>query len=528
MRSKYYKNPSLKAYFEKYVGQMSVDSRFKPILVDILLRRAFEYELSPEDIRQDISSLMINLKNIRIGEMPEDSRLAAGVYYSNSREIIINKYYVERANENPKDPRLYEILTHEVYHALSFDEYGDDRLSSINSFNGMDNVSLLEAIVEKAADRCVCGRSLQNAPYYHKNSYGYTNITFITDAIEATYGVSEKEFLKNAIMGRDRLINFLAANGNENIYQTISFLDAIECNFSRLHNTLYPEQGIIQRNRGNYASIIRNIKDSMSGIYMLCERKFLERIERANIHGPRVAKAFVQDTKFNHNKLTYVMNDALSGFSENFKRPDIKNDVYEFVERTRRRTTNRINDLDQVAANIITNIPYKASIMLIHEAQTGNLPNYDENQLRRLGISLKADKIFAESPLIRNSYSDIDFPKDTWDNNEITKYMAKTCSRITRNDYIANIFKNLLGISSRGNNRVISHTLMLDEAKESTRTIDDMKEDLQRIDRNTTREHSSFRDDSFTSNTLENSTEKKENPYKIPTLKKTEELDEEK
>ena len=64
MSNGYYKNEQLKEYFENYVSDLNVDERYHPILVDILLRRADLYDLSPEEIQQDVVSLVYNLEKI--------------------------------------------------------------------------------------------------------------------------------------------------------------------------------------------------------------------------------------------------------------------------------------------------------------------------------------------------------------------------------------------------------------------------------------------------------------------------------
>ena len=40
---KKYQDPNLIKYFEKHVAKMNVEDTFKPLLVDILLRRAYEF-----------------------------------------------------------------------------------------------------------------------------------------------------------------------------------------------------------------------------------------------------------------------------------------------------------------------------------------------------------------------------------------------------------------------------------------------------------------------------------------------------
>ena len=61
-----YKNPKLEAYFQKYISTMSIDKKFQPYIVDILLRRAYQYNLSPEEIRNDVKALNSSLKKFKV------------------------------------------------------------------------------------------------------------------------------------------------------------------------------------------------------------------------------------------------------------------------------------------------------------------------------------------------------------------------------------------------------------------------------------------------------------------------------
>lgn len=423
MRKKAYENEEYMQYFGKYVSQMSVDEVYKPLLVDILMRRAYEFELSPEDMAQDMQSLLDNLEVIEIRELPKRFNNIGGLYNSMAKTITLNARTLNQLQKNIYDPKLYEILTHEVYHALSRDRDGNDRLTSVNKYSGKTNMSLVEAIVEKAADRCVYSRVGSSAPYFHQNAFGYTDITFITDAIAATYGVSERDFLKNAIMGRKRLINFLADKGNESAEETSQFLDSIELNYSKLHAVLYPVRLTKRKNTPEeFAQKIETIKKAMVNLYSWCEYKFAQRIENTPIKGLRMAEYFENEFKYNHNKLTFVMESALYKFSNKYNRPDINLDVTRKIEPARIETTDRINDIDTIIKNH-NKMSYPDAIALINESRHGKLGNYPQF-LQRNGIYLSRTKIFHESSRTVNEYMYQDFDNSFWENDLISEYMA--------------------------------------------------------------------------------------------------------
>ena len=172
--------------------------------------------------------------------MPKRYESAAGLYDGMKKTIIINSKVMEDMMKQGDYSTLYEILTHEVFHALSRDERGRDTLASINVHSKKYNSTLLETIVEKAADRCVFSRKGDKTlPYYHKNEYGYSDITFITDALAATYGLTEGSFLKCAIRGRQNLISMLSSFTGESKKDTRSFLDMVEVHFAKIHKALY-------------------------------------------------------------------------------------------------------------------------------------------------------------------------------------------------------------------------------------------------------------------------------------------------
>ena len=450
MAIKFYEDEELKEYFKYCVGKMEVAPVYKRLLVDILMRRAHEYELSEADITQDMRSLSNNLKSIEIKELPSKFNSMGGVYNAARKTITLNARYLDQLVNNRYDPKLYEILTHEVYHALSRDKDGKDRLASINSYTKRENYSLLEVIVEKAADRCVYPRGNGGAPYYTQNTYGYADITFLTDAIEATYGVKEKEFLREAIMGRDRMIRFLAKSGNEHPRETAKFLDAIEASFERLHLELYPPKIGSKKKLTpeEFEQKIDVIKASMVGIYNWCETKFADRIENTPLGGLREASRFENEAKYNHNKLTFVLGNALYRFTNKYNRPDIYNDVTRAVEPAVSETTDRISDIDSIITHA-SKLSLADAITLINESRHGNLYKY-ARYVNNFGIRLKSSRVFPENSRTVDEYYNTDFRPDIWENDEISNYMARRLpSYVSKGNKVLNAITMMMPFSFR-------------------------------------------------------------------------------
>ena len=329
MEKGYKKNTELRNYYEFNIRKMDVPEEFKSILVDILMRRAYEFDLKGPEIIQDMESLKNNLKSIKIEEMPKSYKWASGLYTPSKKQITLGTKFVKDIIKNNDYETFYEVFTHEVYHALSADERGHDRLASINKFTRHYNSSLLEAIVEKAADRCVYNRGENdtNSPYFHQNKYGYSNITFITDALAAVYGTTERSFLKSAIMGRNSLHQSLAGISGDSIDETAEFLDGVELNYARIHKILYREK---YNKSLNGIEAKNEVPEALGCIYRLCEWRFQARMEQFEINSIEHAKFFEQYMKYNHNKLYFVMADAADVFNKQLGN-DITQKNYEVI-----------------------------------------------------------------------------------------------------------------------------------------------------------------------------------------------------
>ena len=401
-------------YYYRHIESISMPEQMKPLLVEVLLRRAKEFELTSQDIYQDMVSLCNNLNKIEIAKMPKGYESAAGVYMGQEKTIKIAPQYLKRALNTGDYETLYEIFTHEVYHALCVDENGQDRLVSYNKYCNQYNATLREAIVEKAADRCVFSRNPneKTAPYLHQNKFGYSDITFITDAIEATYGVTEKAFLKHAIMGRERLVEFLSAVSNEDKVETMDFLDRVEMNYTRLHSALYgkpPQKGKV---------LETTITDTMSSIYMICEDQIQKRIKNYEIEDFSDAERCSVEFKYAHNKLVTAMEHGINGFGYKVNSKKLKEKVEERVGSMRSATVSRICDFSEVTENKENFESTEEAMMLMRWARYGNLWNYERDRLDQAGVKVKFENMFSIPESTKSDIERFDFNLN-WDNSYI-------------------------------------------------------------------------------------------------------------
>lgn len=444
MYKNYKGNKELTKYFEENVAKMSVAEPFKPILVDILQRRSFEYGLTAQNITQDMNSLLRNLKAIEIRDISGDCKWAAGVYNRGTNTISLSRKVVEAAIRNQDYEYLYSLITHEVYHALNKDEYGWDRLESHNKITGHRNSTLHEAIVEKSSDRCVNDRipGKTSSPYYHQNKGGYMD-TFVTDMMASSYGVFEKQFLKHAIMGRENLASYLSGIGREDKDDTITYLDGIELNFARLHKVFYPD-----RNEPESKTKVQDVIDSVASIYRLSEWRMQIRMANFKIDSIETAQFFEQYFKYNHNKMYYVADNACNIFG-NMLKEDIKDKVLEESKEVRQDTTFKINVISQVLANRDKMPSDTEAIRVINAVKANEFTDEDMDKLTEYGIDIQHAEQFTLSPDFLKSRREQDFSEDRWDNNCLKDYMEnvwewqKEQEKIARKNKFKNFFTSI-------------------------------------------------------------------------------------
>lgn len=422
---KKYQNPNLISYFEKYVSKMNVEDTFKPLLVDILLRRAYEFSLTPQEIQQDTNSLLDSLDTIQIGKMPKKYTNALGLYQPQIKQITLNKDYVYNClkSGNSGLENLYVTLTHEVYHALSKDEFGQDRLGSRNRYNGRYNNTLLETIIETAADRTVFSRTENDKYFFRKETNGYPEMTFVVPAIAATYGVSEKEFLKHAIIGRDNLINFLATTAKETPNEVAGFLDGVELNLAKMHKALYSKgKHPISEDKAREL-----ISESIFAISYICNSKLEDRYKKEPITDGFSVYNFVENAKYNHIKLHTILDIEM----ENLNRAygiNVVPVITEMKEESDYDERKTIIDMDKVVSrrqNFDSEAEY---LRVFNYAKRGMLDNLNPAYLRQRGIAhTRNSKYFTpiDSRIIRKFDND-DFPiMRPWNNYDVFEYMSK-------------------------------------------------------------------------------------------------------
>jgi len=315
MYIKQYENPVLRDKATRLINAMSVRDIYKPLLVDIILRRAYEFGLTEQEATFDIYTLVNNLKEIDIKKMPYGYRNCNGVYFPKNKSIMISN---ELFNRKPVDyVGIYETLTHEVYHALSRDSRGNDRLLTRNIYTGTSHVSLLETIISKCSNRAVENRVRDNI-FFNSSKYGYNATTFALDIIASVYGVSERELLQSSLKGKDNLVESLSFKKNEPKDKTLKYIDAIEANLTRIHNTCYTDKSISQLSPQERIHAINEITGGLIGISLATEDHVNKLFWFSDTRNPYRKIQVENEFQYSIAKISYIMERALDFFSNSF------------------------------------------------------------------------------------------------------------------------------------------------------------------------------------------------------------------
>lgn len=408
---------------------MKVKDAYKPLLVDILLRRAYEFDLSNREIEKDLQTLLKSLDSIVIKKMPREDRNTYAFYDYNKKQIILNQEFVRRALKS-KDKtgidEVYVTLTHEVYHALCRNEKGKDKLSSVNMFDGKENVNLLETIIETAADRTVFSRTEKDRYNFRKETTGYPSMTFIVPAISATYGVSEKEFLKNALFGRKNLIAFLSNQVGEPVNKTIEYLDRMELSLAKMHKALnFKGKKSFVRKRAREL-----ISEAMIEITNNCNCKLEERYERENPESIDSAYNFVENAKYNHIKLHQILDMEVENL-----RKDRHINIQMLEDVKQKAPYDDIRTLSQMDQVVSARNKFKTKEdfnLAFRFAKRGALESFGQEELLRLGIfPTMATTISSVDENVIEKFDEDDFLVNTpWNNACIEHYISKYISKL--------------------------------------------------------------------------------------------------
>ena len=186
---------------------------FTPLIYDILLRRAYTFEQSDEDIIRDAKKVMENISKIEFARKDQfsDDIYILGHYNLRNGILQLNVDSYERYYDRD---RLYKTLTHEVYHAIATDRSDPEHLhTGLQFYNkkGLCGRIYNEIFNESAAYLAAANPSdIQKKSGYHLGT-SYDKVLFFAPLLVTIFGLSEKELYKEGITNRDRFYEFLSS-----------------------------------------------------------------------------------------------------------------------------------------------------------------------------------------------------------------------------------------------------------------------------------------------------------------------------
>lgn len=238
MKKEYY-NKQKANYINHRLRSTGINKVCLPLIIDVMLRRQFEYGLSDEMLDRDINTFIYNVEKIEITQLKPGT---LGHFHAKDKAIRLNEQLFQ--GETIDFEKIYLIFTHECIHAISNEETIEGRKEDriFNHYNFLFTIGAEEAFTECIADSQVYNREyneFQKGPYISE-TIAYSDITPYIDVISLTFGVGKKELLSATVKGEVELNNLLNKSMNtryENLrYNEIFF--GIVTNLSLLNSSI--------------------------------------------------------------------------------------------------------------------------------------------------------------------------------------------------------------------------------------------------------------------------------------------------
>lgn len=187
---KLYYNNNLDKLLSMYITRERYGD-FAIILKDIFHRRAYEFDFSNEHMLDEVMRFANNVQKVSFVPQSEMSfERAMGVYMSAEREIRLSQDYFANCEisltEEQFGEKMFETLTHEVYHGISNDKNGIGLTYYNYLHRQWEGTALDEVFTETAANRASIARTPEDAERYRSDTDGYPDITFATNLLAAS------------------------------------------------------------------------------------------------------------------------------------------------------------------------------------------------------------------------------------------------------------------------------------------------------------------------------------------------------
>ena len=436
MKKKYF-NQEAYDYVASQINKTRIHPVFRPIIIDIILRRRYEFQLDDKYFHRDVESFINNVKDIYCEDL-QDKHLAEFLPRKKCIRINKNKFKNNMHNEQEME-HILDFICHECQHAMNSDGTMIDRTFSENK-SAIDNIGIIEIFSEKEADRMVYNRKLEDSFKYLKETSGYGATTEFVDAIAAAFGIKEKELLSATIKGKQELYEVLNVNiKNQDFAKTI--FEDICFNINIAHIEIYRDP----YNPNTWKS--ENIWNSLNFIYRNIEQILEYRIENLEWDTIGDLQQKLEDIKLSQNAISNIMKES----------------VLQTLAEVKGKEALALDNKKRVYAKVmcieeIIKSKAKNSKELISFVQ--KLKNADEilEFMKQNGIEINSENL-AQMPEFEISKKKKDewikefcLDSEEWDNTEIIDYMINNKERIMNAKErlsFSNIMRKITRIANR-------------------------------------------------------------------------------
>lgn len=328
---------------------------FALIVREIFHRRAYEFGFSEHEIISEAQNFVRNVNNIHFGEASEfDSPTIMGVYKGGEKTIAINQdFYLDAEKRLPPQvfgDKMFETLTHEVYHAIN---HMSNEVLGQMYYDGNNNIwrgaALNEIITETAADRTSYARTSKDAEQFRRDTDGYGSITFATNLLAASLGVTEKEFLKAGVQHRGVLEELVFSKFPQDrrygAYARDSYMAAFEQSLDTIYNIEY-NNNQTQQTPEEYQMKRSLLKGALIGLY---EQSYQLANFQISVSPNDVDRRFTAEALHRFSKLEKITADSLNSFAQryNFSQEEI-NEIYTAINQPRMDLGTRVVGMDML------------------------------------------------------------------------------------------------------------------------------------------------------------------------------------
>lgn len=310
---KAYYSQSLDRMLSKYITRQGYGD-FTTILKEIFHRRSYEFDFSEEQMEREVVNFVKNVKSLRFVPKEEmSSPTAIGVYMSRDSEIKINQdYYLNSVNtlsEEDFGSQLFETLTHEVYHAITDTK---SELGLMYYKNGKwRGAALNEVFTETAANRACMSRGAVEAEQYRADTDGYPDITFFSNLLAASIGVTEKELLQGGAQNRKQLMDVIASKfpAGSPYNDAKKLFDKLEASLDTVYNARYSKNMPQTEEEKNIQEQI--LSGALSTMYQTAFELASHQIENDN---QEITSESLADLTYRFSKMEKIMEDSSATF----------------------------------------------------------------------------------------------------------------------------------------------------------------------------------------------------------------------